>query len=267
MMPTQGLDSRLDALWNRRAELTEAEWHELYRLVQAILRDCNPPELAALAEPKSVYVDDFFARNVFERQAKAVQPVPQRSIHAGAIREFFKNFLRDCLDSQGRNVLYGAESLHPDAEGGDELPRRPPDPCGCPDIEFDALEESGLSAAGVRETAERWLDAQEPWVSLYLGLHHCPDPDASMALIRLADRYAIASHHHKARKLGLSHHKSNRTRGGFRETLLGRWLEVDLKLALEPEQEAAIAAALALLCEAAMAKAGLALAKSAAAQR
>ncbi|MDD5035124.1 MAG: hypothetical protein PHE55_10225 [Methylococcaceae bacterium] len=247
-MEKRDLDIRLDHLWNRRAQLTESEWGELYGLIGRILGGYNPSILRSLTDDKADYITEFFARKVFEAAHRATA----QSIHAGAIRKFFDNFLHDCLDSQERNLLYRAESLNPDEE--DDEPRHRIEPCGCADISLDVLEEHGLSAGGVRESAARWLDAQEAWVLVYLGLHHCPDADASLSLVRLAERNAIASYHHKARKLGLTHRKEEQHQAWFRGTLLGQWLEHDMRLAIEAGNGPAIGAALALLCEVALAR-------------
>lgn len=250
------LDDRLDQLWNRRAQLTEGEWGELHVIVGRILGGYHPSILRSLSEDKDDYINEFFARKVFEPAHRA----QSQAIHAGAIRKFFENFLHDCLDSQKRNILFGAESL--DAGDEDDEPRPRIEPCGCPDIEMDVLAEHGLSAERVRESAESWLEAQEPWVLAYLGLHHCPDVDASLSLVRLAEREGIASYHHKARKLGLTHRKEDQSRPWFRETLLGQWLELGLGLAIEADNGPALQSALALLCEAALARVG-AISKSA----
>lgn len=253
MTDRQALDARLDDLWNHRAQLDEREWHELHRIIGTVLSGYHPSLLRSLNGDKAFYIHEFFTRKVFEPGLRA-QPMP---IHSGAIRKFFKNHLRDCLDSQERNPLYGAESLDAD-DDGDEPRRRPYEPRSCADVALGALEELGLSAARVRESAACWLRAQEPWVGLYLGLHHCPDAEFSQPLYQLAERHGVASYHHKARKLGLTHKKSDRQSAWFRGTLLGLWLEQDLRIPVELDNVAAIETALAFLCEEA-----IALAKSA----
>ncbi|MEI6414903.1 MAG: hypothetical protein WCP34_11690 [Pseudomonadota bacterium] len=248
-MEKSDLDSRLNDLWHRRARLTDREWNELHTLIGQILNGYHPPILQSLADDKTGYINEFFARKVFESTSRATE----QSIHAGAIRVFFKNFLHDCLDSQNRNILSGAESLHP-VEDDDGRLHRPPEPQGDANIVLDMLAEHGLNAVRVREAAVCWLDAQESWVPLYLGLHHCPDADASLPLVHLAERHAIASYHHKARKLGLTRRKDAHDQAWFQKTLLGKWIEEDLGLTIEADNRLAIQVVLALLCEIALAR-------------
>jgi hypothetical protein len=252
-MNSAELDERLNALWQRRAALSQTEWEELYALIERILSRYHPPALGDLPDNKADYIIEFFSIKVFEAATRTATGDASARIHAGAIRVFFNNFLLDRRDVHLRSPLRNAESLHPD-ENDDGEPHRPPDLCGCTDIALDVLEENGLDAEKVRTAAARWLDAQEPWVVLYLGLHHCPDADASLPLIHLSERYAVASYHHKARKLGLTHQKKDRNQPWFHDTLLGRWLECDLNLAIEADSGPALEAALALLCEAAIAR-------------
>ncbi|HNQ49380.1 MAG TPA: hypothetical protein PKI22_08210, partial [Hydrogenophilus thermoluteolus] len=52
-------DEAIRSFWKRRETLSEAEWHQFYDLVVAVLRHYRPPELRALPESDE-YLVDFF---------------------------------------------------------------------------------------------------------------------------------------------------------------------------------------------------------------
>lgn len=245
MMITDFDNSRLNTLWTHRHRLNSQEWNELYTLVGGILSRCSFPELANLPDELAVYMADFFSRKVYEPTVShRSQPdgATEPAYSAGYIRQAFRNFLIDQLRWQNTHQTVSLDIQ--EDEGGEVIP----EPCGCEDVDIDLLEENGLSQQAIEKSASVWLTRQEPWVLLYLGLQYCPDKDQGIPLADLAQRLAIPSYHHKARKLGLSRRKTDRSVAWFRDTLLGQWLENDLAVRIEPDNFDLIEAVLKVLC-------------------
>lgn len=246
-MSTDFDNSRLSHLWNHRQELNQQEWAELYALVSGILMRSRFSELADLPDERSDYIVEFFSRKVFERGMSRnleTNDAAEKEYSAAFIREAFRKFLLDKLRWQKKHQT-GSLDADDDDEGCENLP----EPCGCDDVNMGLLEENGLSVKRVEKSASDWLSRQESWVLLYLGLQYCPDKDQSIPLVDLAQRLAIPSYHHKARKLGLSRRKTDRLETWFRDTLLGQWLENDLAVRIERDNFDVIEAVLKILCE------------------
>src|SRR5688500_11391039 len=91
------LDDQLRDLWSRRTSLTRAEWCELYDIVTRALASYRPGELAGLRESNEVYVQDYFADKVFRLD------LISRCDHVGALRVYYRNFLRDRLTAEKRS--------------------------------------------------------------------------------------------------------------------------------------------------------------------
>lgn len=234
------LDVELRDLWSRRQELDAAGWVRLYEIVCAVLLAYRPMELSGLSEDKAVYVQDFFHDKVFRPDLLS------RLDHAGALRFAYRNYLRDQIKRDQRRAI----DAHEPGEAGDEDMPAAVDMGAASsfsehDDEFRLLTEAGIDPRHVGEVADRWLQASEPWVRIYLGLHFCPDTESSEALYRLAKRLRISSHHYKAEKLGISGNYD----GDYGErTMIGRWLTHDLGMPTTPDNRAIILAALKILC-------------------
>jgi len=96
-LPTQEeLDRELGDLFQRRGELDNKEWARLYELVSITLLPFRPSILSTLPSERRDYVDQFFTEKVYGTRSKS------RSVHQGALREFYENFLRDELRKQNR---------------------------------------------------------------------------------------------------------------------------------------------------------------------
>jgi len=254
-------DRRFDALWRRRADLGQAEWAELWGIVNQVLLRGHFSELESLPDEREEYIAGFFTTKVFEAGQSATVDPGAPSVHTGLLVVAFRRYLIDQIRAHTRrgkgeedrfddeedaptrtlSAIPGQSSLlggH-DIDQGDSIP----------------LDDAGLDEDAVRASAARWLDRQEDWVTLYLGLHHCPCGEASLPLMHLAARYGISSYHPRARKLGITYRKQDRRKPWFRNTLLGQWLERELGLPIDAEQASALALALNLLCDVAMRKA------------
>jgi len=96
-------DARLKDLWYRRPRLFEREWTALYKIVYQILANAWVPEHECLPgvvdnpEERKRLIDEFFSEVVF-RRARLPKYRP-KWVHAGGIRDFYRNYLRDlCRD-------------------------------------------------------------------------------------------------------------------------------------------------------------------------
>jgi len=98
----------------------------------------------------------------------------------------------------------------------------------------------------VRQSARQFFSENEKWVHLYLALHTCVDQKTHLPLKSLAQIHQIPSHHHRARKLGISRIKGQ-FEEGYDETILGVWL-LSLGLAANIENIGAIEVAFKILC-------------------
>ncbi len=247
-MPEHKHDFELGDLWSRRDSLSEAEWARLFNLVWEILHPYRPSELASLSDERDEYVQDFFLKKVFRNNAAA----DGQRAHVGALKLFYRRFLRDKIDAEKTrdDLFVSSTGVSEDgvAPGYEEVPEDP-GAYGDPDASR-LLAEAGLSVEKVATAADTWLDCQEAWVPVYLGLHFCPEAEVSEPLYKLARRLHIASHHYKAVRLGINWMLGRAGAQGqaFSETLLGCWIVEDLDIALSIDNRELMLTAFKILC-------------------
>lgn len=234
-------DSELRDLWKRRSNLNGTEWTRLYAVVWEILIPWRPSILRSLPEDREAYVNDFFQEKVFRPDLKSLVD------HAGALRDFYKNYLFTVWRAQERRPkLQGNTGLDDDTE-----PEIADGESASASNEVDsdswvALRElTGKTVEEIARSARAWLDeSAETWVPIYLGVNFCPDAKESVPLYKLAKKHRVANYHRKAELLGIT--------GAFGvdygKTLIGRWLTRDVNITLEPENIPAVHAALKILC-------------------
>lgn len=244
---------RLVHLWNVRQRAGEAEWAELYRLIERALAKCGSNVLNALDADRTSLTHDFFYQKVFLTADGARAPLQ----HAGAVCGFFRNYLNDRWRAQaastGRQVELD-ENRGSDGDGDNASSAALDAAHADGDHAYETvLVEAGVSMARMHEEVERFIDelaAGDDTYVLYLKLHLCPDEPVPLS--RLAKLYAIPSYHYRAERLGITGRK-----GGFAkdydQTLLGQWL-VRLGLHIEVSYMREIAAAFAHLCAGALAR-------------
>lgn len=87
----QHYDAELRDLWSRRSTLDNPGWVRLYAIVTAVLANYKPRELGGLPDEHADYVSGFYVDKVMRRDLLS------DCYHAGALRVFFKNYLRDEL--------------------------------------------------------------------------------------------------------------------------------------------------------------------------
>ncbi len=233
----QRADARLRDLWARHDRLDQGEWAELYEIVTRALMAHRSGLLQDLEkqhkQEKSDLVQDFFLDKVYGRIGRGACD------HLGALHKFFENFLLDRMRQVKRRRAQ---------EGGDlddvvSIATAEPSP-----DDAEVLAEVGLSPERVAAAARDWLhglgEAQD-WIPIFLGRSWCPDHGEPLS--RLARRLGIASHHYKAKKLGITHKGEDVNPEGFSKTLLGGWL-AGLGLPPDPDHRAATGAALKILC-------------------
>ena len=239
MNTTPALDAELSDLWNRRRDLDEANWTRLFRIVEDALLGYKPRELAGLPDERSDYVQKYFVERVFRTDLLS------RCDHTGALRMYYRNFLRDELRSKNsRSNFEVADGHDPESDSPPSLNEAPnaaseADP-------MTALEEAGFPLENVGASASTWLAESEEWVRIFVAYSNCPDAGLSEPLVHLAERKGIKSQAHRAAQLGFNWKGGDQT--GFAKTLLGRWICESLGIGIEPENAILIHGALKILC-------------------
>ncbi len=235
-------DDELRGLWSRRATLDEAGWNRLYHIVYSVLAQYRPQHLAALPDDLAVYIHSFFVDKVYRFD------LLNECYHAGALKVFFKNYLFDELRTIARRSAHEVSASETSEDGRNLDSDSKPDVATEQLVELDSLDalaQMGLHPEAVSALARQWLHAQEEWVRLFLALSNCPDAEESEALSRLAARYRIKSQAYKAAQLGFNWREP--TYVGFGKTLIGQWI-ASLGIAIAPENQQPILAALKILC-------------------
>ena len=233
-------DSELRNLWSCRPDLDENGWSRLYQITISVLKNYKPRELAGLPEEREVYIQDFFEDKVFRLDSLS------RCDHAGALRIYYLNYLRDLIRGRQSRAKWEISDKHdPDDDS-------PPSLDEAPDIEADhrdlfaELEDAGFIPAQVAASAATWLATNEEWVRIFVAFSNCPDAALSEPLVRLAKRKGIKSQAYKAEQLGFNWKKADLA--GFANTLLGRWITESVGIELRPENSPLVLGVLNILC-------------------
>ena len=245
--PTHPLDAELSTLWSRRAQLDQDGWARLYRVVMAILLPWRPRILAALHDEHEQFVHDFFTDKVLRDET-----LPVERFHAGALKHAYANYLTDRVrrGATEAKMFAAPPPASADAAHGasDERAPLPETLAECGDDDATLLADNGLEPQQLAQSARQWLEHNEPWVTIYLAFHLCPDKEHREPLVRLAQRLDIRSHHHKAAKLGINWKGSPEDGKDFGQTLIGQWITRDLGVAIAPENRDLIHLLLKILC-------------------
>ena len=244
--------TQLADLWSRRGDLSEAQWHQLYHLVMNLLASSHVSEESSLShEPgdRAALRQSFFTDKILlpaYGTGRRLNP----TLTPGAIAVFYKRYLLDLLrKKQRRREVALPQDERPGSadstasETGQTSALQAPDKAALLGVDEQHLRARGRS----------FLQAQEPWVIVYLALHFGAD-SAQLPLSTLQSRYRIPSYHYKAVRLGIT-----APRGGFAEpgdyadTMIGRWL-LDCDIELCADNDELIRHAIKLLCEQAQAE-------------
>jgi hypothetical protein len=235
-------------LWSRRANLSEAEWTRLYKLVMGVLA-ANPvheesdPKLGGPHGAEALRQSFFMDKVLVPATAPGANPNP--TLELGGLPSFYRNYLK----SQFRKLKSRPQTGLPDDDDGRMADRSPGFGIfGTAEGDCECLEDSDeVDSCALQKDAREFLRDCEEWVVLYLALHFCMGR-SRLPLSKVHEIYRIPSYHHKARKLGIAP-----PRGGYREladfgdTLLGRWL-TDNGIELVEKNLAVIRHAFDLLC-------------------
>ena len=245
------LDARFDTLWRARDQLSEAQWSELYSVVQHVLRHSRFGILTALPLERDDYINSFFTDKVFLTTHGSTEDDP--SMHTGGLRTMFKNYLIDLnrRDTSGANRFIEYEHEHAATMAGEDAPAGWLESLAVQIDDADIvteLFEHGLTPEQVTRSANAWLERQDRIARIYVGLHLCPDQAEALPLSTLASRYDIPSYHARARKLGITRTKQEITADGYERTSLGQWLAGELNIRLLPAHGPALHIALKILC-------------------
>ena len=229
-------DARLQALWQRRDDLNESEWAQLYQQVHRLLTAYSFKEYQGLNTPLDDCIHDFFIHKVF-KPASREGYVVDTPIHGGALRCYFQRFLIDlhrAVQRAGHVAIDEAESQVAEVAFQQFLDAPEPETA-------ESLNAATLNR--ITTAAREFLDSQEPWVRLYL--RHCLCAGSPIPLLRFKDH--LPSYHYKAQQLGLA----PPAHGDYRRTLLGRWLH-SLNLPGIFDDRDLAQAALKILCQQAL---------------
>lgn len=216
--------------WVRIGHLTEGEWGDFYRRVRSALLRCSAAELSGLPDSKESYIDEFFAEKIFYRAHRSSSAGIQ-SLSGGALCTFFRNYLRDRLDTYKRF--------------SDDDPMELDDQHG--DAERSVLDEflASTGEAELARSATLFLKSLPDWGMLMLSKHFCADDDEAVPMSSLCRD--ISSYHYKAQKLGVTIGKNSSNLLGYEHTLIGKWIS-SLKVAIKPENYDIIHFLLGALC-------------------
>ena len=220
----------LTAYWVRLSQLTKPEWTDFYRRVRLALLRCPAGELSRLPDSKESYIDEFFTEKIFYKAQRAA-PEGIQSISGGALCGFFRNYLRDKLDTYKRF--------------SDEDPELSEDPGTDDDDRHvrEFLDETGEQELTVAVT--RFIVELPDWGVLMLSGHFCAEEGTASPMSLLCKD--IPSYHYKAQKLGVTVGKRPASLRGYETTLIGKWIH-SLNVEIAPENRSVILFLLGALC-------------------
>ncbi len=249
-------DQRLRDFWERRAELTKSEHTELYQMVYAILmRYARAPKVFSIINELPYeaedYINQFYLKRVVEGQGGNVD-------HAGALSLFFRRFLLDKLEKEHipGNIGTGGQDDEDDRPAVEKEPTLPPCWQKQDEVVEEILNEYGLDACRVQQSALDFLTDCEIWARLMLRLHYCQNPDDAgyLRMNNLANNYQIPAYQYRAGQLGVvipgALHRSEADfyRHYSTNTLLGRWFTQTLGVQFTAENATIFLACLKILC-------------------
>lgn len=239
-LTVQQRESALCQLWSNRAQLTQAQWAELYdHVVFGLSHMCRAPQLQSLGDTREEHIQQFFLVKAYEGDYSAGW-VPY---HFGALCDRFQQYLLDILKSPQHTRVSSLDDC-----GDDDEPNQLAQDMAVLDQSEQLLFESGLSETTVRTSASDFLASLEKPDQIYLACHQCADQEESEPISKLAKRMQIASSHYRALKLGITR-KKGEFEIGYEETSIGTWLTRHLGLQCTREYVQEILVALKILCD------------------
>jgi len=275
----QRLEDRLRLLWRERARLTSAQWTELYQMVHRLLRGKCSDLVARFPGTADEFIQDFFQDKVLLSAGSGAE-----INHSGVVVMYYRRYLLDRLDrvpsrptppngggDDNGAVNVGAlaadrmalEAFLASLDGSSleqlldllaaTMRGADPDPAVAEAVRMHL----GVDLDVCTDAARNFLDGTGDWTGLlddlwwirpYLAKHFCADADDRLSLSDLQRRHQIASHHHKAVKLGISVPKGQgAAMAKFLESYRGQWL-ISLGIPLNETHWPEMAVALKILC-------------------
>ena len=257
MQRTQHWDAALQFFWQKLATLEDTRygWELLYDLICRIL-SVNFPEYNGLSEPRPSYIQGFVIRKIFEPANR----LAGTRIHYGALRHYYRNFLRDQIDAEKTTNLPiatedNAESSISllDLMMGTQADSSKPAAIAWQSMTTSAPEaeavliEAGLTIGEVTTATRKFLDTlatlENDWGRVMLRCSACADKSQCLPMSHFQG--VVKNHHYRARQLGV-------IPGGtqfpdYSATQLGQWL-IELGLSLDGRYRDAIETVLKILC-------------------
>lgn len=286
-MNAQTAEAALRDLWSRRPQLTHAEWTALYQLIHGFLKHRYWPELQSLPGTRDEYIHDYFVDKVLMGGAQGGE-IHHAGVLAVFFRRYLISVLRspyvrrrqddDATDGEGLTPSDLEDAQPADGGGRDSHPLVSSGDPTRDLLDLVAVEVRTLLTANHLDPEERevcqqlrahyglwvpailssardfltahglWerLRADSGWIMLYLREHFCPEN--GVALDALRRQHQIASHHYKARKLGITVPKDDQAALAlFRESYRGQWLTT-LGIPVDNAHRVEMALALQMLC-------------------
>lgn len=232
----------LRQLWRRRHRLDSGQMARMYELVQRSLREFSPPELHVLSEPKEELIAQFIFAKVLQLNIRSESddigsPQDVENVDDGhsapsssfALCAYFRRYLIDCTRSaEFRRTVAMNDDTHENLlETTEEVSES---------IESH-LAEFGLTLDSVSAAARRFIaQLGEPERLL---LCEAFGKEAPGGLSGVASRYAIASYHYRAGRLGLVF-KRESLPSDYGKTMLGQWIEKTLGIPIALENKSII---------------------------
>jgi hypothetical protein len=210
----------------------------IYLIVETALRGYSPPELQALGEGREELIAQFIFSKILRLDAKpeAVESTdegPDNGHSAPsssfALCAYFRRYLIDCTRASSfrRRVSMGDDALENQAEERHEHE----------DDLLQILAEHGLSLERVATAARALIDNLGAPERILLC--ECLGKETAGGLSGVAARYAIASYHYRAGRLGLVHRRESLP-ADYSKTTLGAWMQNTLGIAIEAENMSVI---------------------------
>ncbi len=242
-------DGRLTALWNRRSELNQSEWTELYGIVWGALHQrYKKPPFKMLSDELDDYVQNFFIQKVMQTSGNAID---DREVSRNNLVGFFNNYLKDQLKKETRQPGHLKNEANPSLdEDGAESTQHFGDGREfnfSPDEVEETLAHYQLTRSQLTDSARSFFDRLQEWQQQVLSRHLCSEFAYALPLSQLQEHYPKTATYYKVKQLGVIH--SLRTLPeDYEKTEIGRWFTKQLNLKLDLDNYAILLIALQVLC-------------------
>ncbi|MGI5013786.1 MAG: hypothetical protein ACRYGO_21470 [Janthinobacterium lividum] len=219
--------------WQRRADLSAAEWEDFYRRVTPLLMRTRLPEPYSDPARRWELVIDFFEDKILLATA-TTRAGPLQSAHA--LHRYLKNYAQDKLRAETESIFEPVE-----AEAVTQLPADPVDLA-----EKQLLREAGIDLQAAKASADEFIAIALDEADRVLLRHDTCASTESESIHRIGTRHAIRAPYHRAKQLGITRSKGDTYRD-YRMSKIGAWL-LSIGAKIDPDWREEIATLLNVLC-------------------